>query len=302
MALPAADLAPPAVGRTGRLVFGQMYEDPAVEAAVLPRGRVLCVASGGSTAFALAARGWQVTAVDVNRAQVDYLRRRLAGAPYAPGSADRLLALARALARLSGWRRADLEHFCGMHEPAEQLAFWRQRLDTRGFRVVLSAMLSRAPAGAAGIEPFTSAVPVGFDRAIRRRLERGWARFPNATNPFARLLLLGPERPRRPSRGVGHQPVVDLTAVNVVCADVIDQLESGPPARYDGFSLSNVLDATGPPRGERLMSAVRRAAAPGAVLVLRSFADSTVPAEREWAARDRSMLWGGIRVEPVRSR
>src|SRR5205807_2090348 len=63
-----------------RLLFGRMYEDSDVEAEVLPAtGRVFCIASAGSTSMALAARGLAVTAVDINPAQVDYVRARLAG-------------------------------------------------------------------------------------------------------------------------------------------------------------------------------------------------------------------------------
>jgi hypothetical protein len=47
---------------------------------------------------------------------------------------------------------------------------------------------------------------------------------------------------------------------------------------------------------ERMLAAVRRAAAPGAVLVLRSFWEPGDPAAAEWAARDRALLWGGIEV------
>jgi hypothetical protein len=57
-----------------------------------------------------------------------------------------------------------------------------------------------------------------------------------------------------------------------------------------------MLDAAPPAFRERLLAAVRRAAAPGAVLVLRSFWEPDDPAAAEWAARDRSLLWGGIEV------
>lgn len=261
------------MGRARRLVFGQMYEDVAVEAAVLPPGRVLCVASGGSTPLALAADGWQVTAVDVNPAQVDYARARLAGAPYTAGSADRLLGLARSTVRLAGWRRADMERFCALTSPQAQVTFCGNAWTPGVSGWSLRAMLSRASAGPAAIEPFTSVVPVGFDAAIRRRLYSGWTRHPNAGNPFANRLLLS-------CAAAGRGPV-DRRAVRLECADLVDHLESGAPALFDGFSLSNVLDAAGPAYADRLMSAVRRAAAPGAVMVLRSFVGSDDPGARE---------------------
>lgn len=60
-------------GRPGggpELLFGRMHEDPALELALFPpRSRVVCIASAGCTAFALAAAGHEVTAVDVNPAR-----------------------------------------------------------------------------------------------------------------------------------------------------------------------------------------------------------------------------------------
>lgn len=68
---------------------------------------------------------------------------------------------------------------------------------------------------------------------------------------------------------------------------------------FDGFSLSNMLDAVPPAYKERLLAAVRRAAAPGAVLVLRSFWEPGDGAAAQWAARDRSLLWGAIQVMDI---
>src|SRR2546421_341596 len=85
----------PAHARRGkpRLLFGQMYEDWDIEAEVLPpAGRVFCIASAGSTSIALAARGLSVTTVDINPAQVDYVRARLGGAAARAGTADRFFA------------------------------------------------------------------------------------------------------------------------------------------------------------------------------------------------------------------
>src|SRR5919197_3079450 len=72
------------------LLFGRMYEDPAIElAAFPPGGRIFTIASAGCTAFALACRGESVTAVDLNAAQIAYVRARLAGSPPRRGLIDR---------------------------------------------------------------------------------------------------------------------------------------------------------------------------------------------------------------------
>jgi S-adenosylmethionine:diacylglycerol 3-amino-3-carboxypropyl transferase len=63
-------------------MFGRMHEDWRVEAEVFrPGGRIFCIASSGYTALALAERGFRVTAVDVNPAQI--ARRRARGRPRA---------------------------------------------------------------------------------------------------------------------------------------------------------------------------------------------------------------------------
>jgi hypothetical protein len=266
-----------------------MFEDHGVEARVLPVGRVLSVASAGDTAFALASLGSQVTAVDVSSAQLRYVEDRLAGGPVRLGSADRLLALGRSVLLRTGWRHADLEDFCHMDDPAAQLEVWRDRLDTSGFRLVLGATLSPGSVRGAGFSAFTSSVQDRFDVLMRERLAAGVATHPNRSNPFLRRLLLGRPVPT---------PAPEPGSVRLVQADLLDHLEAVPPASYDGFTLSNVLDGTGAEYASRLTAAVHRAAAPGAVAVYRSFRRTSIEAAAQ-AATDRSMLWGSVRVEQV---
>ena len=83
----------------------------------------------------------------------------------------------------------------------------------------------------------------------------------------------------------------------VITADAASYLEHCATGSFDGFSLSNILDGADPAYARRLWAAVRRAAAPGAVSILRSFSEPADPAEAEGAARDRSALWGAVRVE-----
>ena len=273
--------------RPRRVLFGQMYEDPEIELGVFPAGApVFCIASAGDTALALARRH-PVTAVDINPVQLDYARRRLGGEPSQTGSAERLLALGRALLPLAGWRRRDLETFLAFEAVAPQLDYWRARLDTRRFRAGLDALLSVSGLRAVYASPFLAILPAHFGRVMRGRMERCFARHPNASNPFARALLLG-ERPP-PGPPPGHP-------VDLVCADAAAHLERCPPGTFGGFTLSNVLDGAPPAYRDRLLAAVDRAARPGAVRVLRSFAEPVAPVPDDRAAEDRSMLWGMVEV------
>jgi S-adenosylmethionine:diacylglycerol 3-amino-3-carboxypropyl transferase len=251
-----------------------MFEDARIELAVFaPGSRVFCIASAGCTAFALAGHGFDVTAVDVDAAQVAYVRSRLAGAGARRGVVDRALA---AFAGLGP--RAEVHRFCALDDPEEQVAIWDDRLDSTRFRVAFAAALA-VPARAARL-------PARLDRLVRGRLRRSFARHPNRDNPYLRGLLLG-ELPPPPGRGL---------ELRVELADAAAFLERCTAESFDGFALSNLLDVA--PRGyaARLEAAVAHAAAPGARVVLRTLAEPENAAEAERAAADRAPIWGAIRV------
>jgi S-adenosylmethionine:diacylglycerol 3-amino-3-carboxypropyl transferase len=262
-----------------------MYEDVAVELkAFPPGGRVFCIASAGSTAFTLAARGDRVTAVDLNPAQVDYVRGRMRGGPASDGVVERRHRRLRRLGPVLGWKRRDVERFCSFGDPDEQARFWRSRLDTRRFRVLLRTLLSPFTLRLAFDRELLDEVPSRLDQAIRRRLARGFATHPNRDNPYVRWFFLGEAAPVEPA------------PVKLVRADAAEFLESVPAASFDAFSLSNILDTAGDDYRRRLWAAVRRAAAPGAVAFLRSFDEPRNQEEDDWAARDRALVWGRIEV------
>ena len=268
------------------LLFGQMYEDSAVELdAFGPGGRIFCIASAGCTSFDLAARGDVVTAVDINPAQIAYVRRRLAGRAMERGRIDRRFDLLRRVAPAVGWTRATLQRFCDLGGTGEQLEFWHRRLDTRRLRFALAAGFRPWLLRRAYDVPFVDVLPARFDRILRRRLERGFGRHPNAGNPFASALLLGRPREATPA------PLALETA------DAIDFLEACAPGSFDGFTLSNILDGADREYGPRLLEAVRRAAAPGAVVILRSLREPTDDEEARYAVLDRALIWGSIRIE-----
>lgn len=287
-------------GRFGRrggsaLLFGRMCEDPSIELAVFPpAGRVFSIASAGCTSFALAGAGHSVTAVDINPAQIEYARARLLGAPAEQGAADRMMSRGRRLAWLFGWTESNLRAFLSLDDTREQADYWRRRLDTVRWRCAIDSLLHPTLLRAVYAGPFVRSLPERFGRIVRARLERGWATHPNRHNPYAWRLLLGSDAPGPAA------PLPPSGPIEFVCADAAEYLESRPPACFDGFSLSNILDAAGPAYRRRLMDAVRRAASPEAVMTLRSFSEPHSSAVN-WAARDRSMLWGIIDVKRVHS-
>jgi S-adenosylmethionine:diacylglycerol 3-amino-3-carboxypropyl transferase len=274
-----------------RVLFGRMYEDPAIElAAFRPGGRVFCIASAGCTAMQLAQRH-QVTAIDINRRQLDYAAGRLAGGPAVRGSVERVMGFARFFAPLVGWSRARLRAFLELADPATQARVWRDELDTRRLRWAFAVLFSFAALRAVYASPFLAFLPRRLGTVLRGRMARCFERHANRENPYARALLLG-ELPADP-------PPVAAGRVELVHGDAATWLESAPAGGFDGFTLSNILDGALPSYRARLFAAVRRAAAPGAIVVLRSFAEPGGPLPTNRADDDRAMLWGIVDVRPV---
>ena len=273
------------------LTFGTMYEDSSIELrAFNPRSRVFCIAGAGCTARTLAAAGHEVTAVDISPLQLAYAKSRAAGDPPQMGTVERLMALGREFAILVGWSRRELADFLNLSDPAEQLEYWDHRLDTRIWRVVLDTLLTPQLLGLCYSDPFIESLPRDFGKQLRHRLRRGWANHPNRHNPYAASLLLGtpPVEPGAPE-----------SPINFVCADAADFLEGCLPASFDAFALSNIGD--GAPSGyqRRLRAAIEHAAASGAVVVTRTFAEPSDNTIANWAALDRSLLWGVVEVNRI---
>jgi hypothetical protein len=266
-----------------------MYEDAEIEcAAFRDARRVFCIASSGCTAARLS-QDHDVVACDINSAQLAYARRRSAGGPLETGVADRMMDVIRSFAPLVGWRSGVLRVFLSLCSPVEQVAFWRNHLDTRRFRATCDTLLSLATLRAVYAPQFLGFLPPRFGAVLRARLERGFALHANATNPYVRALLLGNK---------GNDAVLPSppSPIQFVCADAAIYLESCDPHSFNAFTLSNILDGAPPLYRDRLLRAVRHAASPDAIVVLRSFAEPPPNGGANFAPSDRAMIWGIVTV------
>ena len=192
-----------------------------------------------------------------------------------------------------GWRRPTLEAFLELEDPAEQIAFWNRHLNTVGFRLATDLLFSLAWLRLVYAAPFLQILPPRFGQVMRARLERCWKTHPNRTNAYAQALLLG--QPHEPPSLPARHPI------RLVCADAASFLESCPPASFDAFTLSNILDGAPDSYRDRLLTAVRRTGSPESLVIVRSFAEPRSDSSTNLAARDRSMLWGVVDVRRVHS-
>jgi S-adenosylmethionine:diacylglycerol 3-amino-3-carboxypropyl transferase len=274
-----------------QVLFGRMYEDASVELeAFRSGGRVMCIASAGCTAMKLAPHH-EVVAVDINPVQLNYAARRFNGEPGCRGRAERITDSMRFFGPLAGWRQAPVRAFLELDDPHEQMEFWERELNTWRFRTAVDGLLSVTALRWAYAPRFLNFLPNRLGTVMRGRMERCFARHPNRSNPYARCLLLGTLS--------SEPPPLQAKDIRLVHADAAVFLENAPPASFDGFTLSNILDGADDAYRQRLFAAIKRAAAPGATTVLRSFGDEDANSPANHAADDRAILWGSVLVRPA---
>jgi S-adenosylmethionine:diacylglycerol 3-amino-3-carboxypropyl transferase len=268
-----------------------MYEDASIELdAFRPGSRVFCIASAGCTAMKLAPHH-EVVAVDINPIQLAYAERRFDGDPGFRGRAERIMDFMRFFGPVAGWWPSRVRAFLELDDPTEQMDYWQRELNTWRFRTSIDALFSVTALRSVYAPRFLDFLPKRLGAVMRGRMERCFERHPNRTNLYARSLLLG-ELSCEP-------PPPQAKDVRLVHADAAEFLENEPPASFDGFTLSNILDGVDDAYRQRLLAAVKRAAAPGAATVLRSFGDTSAKSPANRAADDRAMLWGSVLVRPA---
>lgn len=275
--------------------FGRMLEDAAIElGAFRPGSRVFAIASAGCTALALARRGDRVTAVDIHPGQIELIRRRLTGAPRPEARMDRWLEEGRVRVLHREWAPGVLETFLRLVDLREQVRMWRETIATPRFRALVRAAVGRPRAAGERTGFPVGWAPPRFGAHVLARLDRCVALHPNRWNPYLWWMLAG-----RAAPGTVSDTPIRPDRLRLRVAEACQWLEAHPHARFDGFTLSNVLDGASEGQRRRLVEAVRRAAEPGATVVLRSLAGSDDPSAARNATRDRSGIWGGIDILPV---
>ncbi len=273
-----------------RLLFGHLHEDAEIERqAFQGNGRVFCIASAGCTAARLADEH-EIVACDINPVQLAYAERRARGAAAEVGDAERAMAFARFFMPLVGWRESVVRAFLSFSDITEQAAFWRAHLDTWRFRAGFDALMSPAILRAVYSPRFLSFLPANFGPVLRGRFERCFSLHTNATNPYARALLLGE---------MNGEPWPKQPRVQFVLGDAASYLESCPAGFFEALTLSNILDGAEPSYRDRLTQAIRHASTEDALVVLRSFGEPPPDLVTNYAENDRSLLWGVVDVRPA---
>src|SRR5215469_3656535 len=203
------------------LMFGWTHEDTAIElSAFAGRERVFCIAGGGCAALQLAAARHKVTAVDVNPAQIAYLRERASGLPPRAGHIERLMARMRKGFAAIGWTPNRLRTFLLFDDAAAQTDYWSRVLDTGLWRASLRTLLSRWVLRLAYAGPLVHALPRDFSVILRRRLARSWTAHPNRGNPYAWRMLTG---------AAAFDSAPGPQTIRLVCFDAAAFLEACPP-------------------------------------------------------------------------
>lgn len=229
------------------LKFAVVREDAETEQAVCERvsaRRVLVVASGGCTALTLARRGFDVTAFDVNPAQLAHVRakrdavergdRPALDAMNGRGEFEKLFRTLRRFVEEFVAEPAELARFFDAPH-AERVAMlerWRaSRYWPVAFAITFHDAFLHAMFGPAATQ---HAEPGSYPGYFQRVFERGLLRADAARNPFLQHVFL--DRYLEPPAYVSSRGPLDFELALGTLLDVPDF------ARFDVISLSNVFD------------------------------------------------------------
>lgn len=275
-----------------QLLFGRMYEDPSIELNVFnKKGRIMCIASAGCTAMKLAPFHTEVVAVDINPLQISYAQQRFNGDIGYKGKAEQIMGMMRFFSPLVGWWHSNLKEFVELDSTEEQIYYWNKYLNTIRFRKIFDFAFSRTVLSKFYAAHLLNLLPDKLGEVMRYRMERCFSQHSNKYNPYVKTLLLG-------DLSVEQVPQ-EAKKIQLIHSDALSYLENVPPNSFNGFTLSNILDGADAIYQQNLFTAIKKAAAPDAEVILRSFNNIMLDSKQNRASEDRSMLWGSILVSPA---
>jgi S-adenosylmethionine-diacylglycerol 3-amino-3-carboxypropyl transferase len=270
--------------------FAVVREDPEVEIAVAERvgaARVLLVASGGCTAFALA---WarpqaEIVLYDFNPAQLEHVARRAeaiaagdlarlnvdddgAGGLSQCGDFERLFRVLRAAFEELVAPRGEAAAWFEGHDASDAPARWREsRYWPALFDLAFTDALLVAMFGPDAVQ---HAAPGSYPRYFQRAFEGGLAREDARTNPFLQHVLLG--------RYLGRDAPAFLRARRAFAfPSVLGGVPDVPDLeRFDLVHLSNIFDWSSEAAAAAWCASLRRLR-PGAAITLRQLNN-----DRDW--------------------
>ena len=158
----------------------------------------------------------------------------------------------------------------------EQREIWHRLANRRRFGALFSLALSPTVLRAFYGDALRAGLPLDLGEIVRGNIERTLRDLPIASNPYIVSLLRG-----RLARHQSNWPVAlrpdnfapigaRLDHLTLTCADATDWLNSQPADSIDFFGLSNVVEAIEKESAAPLLRAVGRAAAPGALVCVRT--------------------------------
>jgi S-adenosylmethionine-diacylglycerol 3-amino-3-carboxypropyl transferase len=314
------------MARDNPIQFAIVREDPRVELAVLdrhPASSGLLIASGGCTAFTLAALRpeLKLTLLDANAAQLELVARKAeALRAHAPGTAGRLRAFGvgeddpasfsgcgnfESLFR--GLRGVLDEHVLPASERRRMIREGLPRaplIESRYWPVAFALFFSDAMLEAMFGPDATQHAPRGsYPGYFQRAIERGLSRPDAATNPWLHQVLLGCWLPEA-------LPEYLERAGDVRYAELHADLQAAPSfAQFSFVSLSNLFDWMSTERVRAVAERLSAECRPGTTLIIRQL-NNTTPVEQllasafrhdlalsaEALATDRSLFYGRVLV------
>jgi S-adenosylmethionine-diacylglycerol 3-amino-3-carboxypropyl transferase len=169
-----------------------------------------------------------------------------------------------------------------------QEAFYRDRWDTRRWRLLVRLLLSRSSLGRTYDPAFFSQVGrVDFATNFRARIEHTLTSLPIAENYFLHQMLTG-VYPSGVDRGL--PPYLSPAGIerirggawelDIVDGGYVGHLRASSPGAFDGYVASNICEWLEEPEIEELFAHVVRTASPGARLCFRNFVGWTEVPER----------------------